>query len=92
MFGIASRSALPSLVAAERLGRPQEDLAALTRRQWTVAELVADGAPNRAIALQLSISVKTVEKHVGEILGRWGLSSRTAIARVVIAERARSRG
>lgn len=88
-FGIASRSALPSLVAAERLGRPQEDLAALTPRQWTVAELIADGASNRAIALQLSISVKTVEKHVGEILGRWGLSSRTAIARVVIAERAR---
>lgn len=91
-FGIGSRSALPSLVAAERLGRPQEDLAALTPRQWAVAELVADGTPNRVIALQLSISVKTVEKHVGEILGRWGLSSRTAIARVVIAERARSGG
>lgn len=75
-----------------RLGHPQEDLAPLTPRQWAVAELIANGASNRGIAVQLSISTKTVEKHVGEILVRWGLSSRTGIARVMVAELTRATG
>lgn len=91
-FGVASRSALPSRVAEVRLGHPQEDLAPLTPRQWAVAELIANGASNRGIAVQLSISTKTVEKHVGEILVRWGLSSRTGIARVMVAELTRATG
>ncbi|MEP6479316.1 MAG: LuxR C-terminal-related transcriptional regulator [Rhodoglobus sp.] len=82
-LGVASRSALPGQVATYRLGEPQDDLPPLTARQREVAELVAAGSSNRAIGEQLGISVKTVEKHIGEILQRWSVSSRTGIASIV---------
>ncbi|MEP6481711.1 MAG: LuxR C-terminal-related transcriptional regulator [Rhodoglobus sp.] len=80
-----SRAALPARVGG-RLGRPQDDLPELTPRQWAVARHLAEGESNRVIAEALSISIKTVEKHVGEILSRWGMSSRTAVASVLAGE------
>jgi DNA-binding CsgD family transcriptional regulator len=52
----------------------------LTARQRTVAQAVAAGRSNREIARDLYISVKTVEFHIGQILTRLGLDSRTQIA------------
>lgn len=83
---ITSRSALPARISKDRLGRPQDDLPALTPRQWAVAELIARGATNQVIATELSISAKTVEKHIGEILQRWSITSRTGIANIVVAQ------
>ncbi|WP_148616060.1 helix-turn-helix domain-containing protein [Nocardioides rubriscoriae] len=85
-FGVATRAALPAVAGLEggRAGpRP-----ALTPRQAEVAQLVADGLGNRAISERLGLSPRTVEKHVGDILLRWDLSGRTAIAREVSALRA----
>jgi len=91
-LGIASRTALPRFVADHRLGSPRDDLPALTSRQWEVAGLVSDGCSNQEIARQLGISVKTAEKHIGEIMQRWSVQSRTSIASLVIAETMRSAG
>jgi DNA-binding CsgD family transcriptional regulator len=50
----------------------------LTPREVEVLRLLARGMTNRAIANSLTISEKTVGNHVGNILGKLGLSSRSA--------------
>jgi predicted ATPase/DNA-binding SARP family transcriptional activator/DNA-binding CsgD family transcriptional regulator len=53
---------------------------ALTRREREVAVLVAQGLTNRQIATDLSISEHTVATHVGKIMRKLGLSSRSQLA------------
>jgi ATP/maltotriose-dependent transcriptional regulator MalT len=55
----------------------------LTARQLLVARAAAAGKSNREIAAELFISVKTVEFHLGQILARLDLDSRTQIARAL---------
>ncbi|HET6211528.1 MAG TPA: response regulator transcription factor [Micromonosporaceae bacterium] len=49
----------------------------LTDREMQVLELVAAGRRNREIAEVLKVSVKTVEFHLSNILGKLGAQSRT---------------
>jgi DNA-binding CsgD family transcriptional regulator len=58
-------------------------LAALSRREREVAELVARGATNQSIADTLFLSVKTVESHLRNIFAKVGVSSRDALAAAV---------
>jgi ATP/maltotriose-dependent transcriptional regulator MalT len=51
---------------------------ALTPRELEVIGLVATGKTNRAIARQLSISERTVDRHVSSILMKLELESRSA--------------
>ena len=50
----------------------------LTARELQVIELVAKGKTNRAIATHLSISERTVDRHVSNILLKLELPSRSA--------------
>lgn len=59
---------------------------ALTPREWQVAELVAQGLTNRAIAERLVISRRTVDGHVGHIRDKLGFGSRTQIATWVLQQ------
>lgn len=52
----------------------------LTARERQVAELVAQGLSNRQIAERLVLSPRTVDRHLENILGKLGYSSRTQIA------------
>jgi len=54
--------------------------AVLTERELEVALLAAEGASNREIAHRLFVSVRTVEVHVGRILGKLGVRSRVELA------------
>jgi len=54
--------------------------AQLTPRQMQIAELVALGETNRAIAARLQISEHTVEHHLSAIFERWELKSRAQLA------------
>ncbi|GAA1508049.1 helix-turn-helix transcriptional regulator [Nocardioides humi] len=56
--------------------------ATLSPRQSEVAALVAAGRTNQQIAGELGISVKGVEKHVGDVLLRWNAGSRFELARI----------
>src|SRR5260370_3528757 len=49
----------------------------LTRREQEVLRLLAAGASNQGIAQTLVISLDTVKKHVSNLLGKLGASSRT---------------
>ncbi|MDR7168273.1 non-specific serine/threonine protein kinase [Nocardia kruczakiae] len=62
--------------------------AELTTREREVADLVAQGITNRAIATRLNISVRTVGGHVEHILTKLGFTSRTQIA-AWVTERSR---
>ncbi|HEX5505849.1 MAG TPA: AAA family ATPase [Thermomicrobiales bacterium] len=59
--------------------------ATLTARERDVAALVARGLSNRDIAAALSIGERTVETHVGNVLGKLGFGSRAQIAAWVVA-------
>jgi DNA-binding CsgD family transcriptional regulator/tetratricopeptide (TPR) repeat protein len=67
-------------------GRSGEKLAALSRRERQVAELVADGGTNRAIAAELFLSEKTIERHLSSAFVKLGVSSRTALATRLLNE------
>ena len=63
------------------------DFEQLTRRQLQVAALVADGLSDRDVAEKLSITRRTAQWHVEQILAKLGLKSRSQIAaRVTQAE------
>ena len=79
---------LEALRSAERLEVPS-DIAdptfALSVREREVATLAARGRTNLEIARELSISYKTVEKHLGAAYQKLGVTSRTQLAPLVSA-------
>jgi DNA-binding CsgD family transcriptional regulator len=76
-FAAPSRTAV-AVALADRLPA-RGTVAALTARQAAVAALVARGATNVAIAAELGISAKTVEKHLADIRRRAGVTSRAQV-------------
>ena len=69
-------------------GRPGPDPAPagivdpLTSRELEVLKMMAAGRPNQAIARELVVTLDTVKKHVGHVLGKLGAANRTeAVAR-----------
>lgn len=58
----------------------------LTSREAQVADLVARGASNREVAIELHISIRTAESHVEHILTKLGLPNRTHVAAWVLAK------
>jgi pimeloyl-ACP methyl ester carboxylesterase/DNA-binding CsgD family transcriptional regulator len=59
--------------------------ASVTRRQYEVAQLVAQGLTNRDIAGRLGISERSAESHVERIRDRLGFRSRSQIAAWIVA-------
>ena len=57
----------------------------LTARERQVLSLVADGSTNREIAEELRLSPKTVNRHVENIFGKLGVSSRAAAVAKALA-------
>jgi predicted ATPase/DNA-binding NarL/FixJ family response regulator len=53
---------------------------ALTERELQVAELVAEGMSNRAVAARLVLSPRTIDGHLERILAKLDFTSRTQIA------------
>ena len=94
--GMAAEGRVLSLERAIAYGLSEEDAVAavvplpsrpygvpagqLTPREREVAALIAQGRSNRAIAGELVISERTVEKHVANILATLELTSRAQLA------------
>jgi len=72
--------ATPDLAWLARLTRSEDPMRGrrLTARELEVLRLVAAGHTNRAIAAQLHLSERTVERHVSNIFAKLGLASRSA--------------
>ena len=58
-----------------------QDAAPLTRREYEVAQLVAQALSNKEIARELGLSESTVKHHVHSILGKLGVSTRGQLMR-----------
>jgi DNA-binding NarL/FixJ family response regulator len=56
----------------------------LTPREVQVLELLAEGLPNKAIAVRLHISDQTVKFHVSSISGKLGAKNRTDAVRLAV--------
>ena len=80
-------SALDPEVVAQLLGRRRADdpLETLTAREREVLELMAQGRSNSAIAGQLVVTERAIEKHVTNIFGKLGLPPAAEDHRRVLA-------
>jgi len=79
----------PDLLASllPRMGRTNRGLGFdLTSREREVLELLATGAANQAIAVQLFLSVHTVRNHVQNILVKLGAHSKLEAVAIAVRE------
>ena len=81
--GLGERTARP------KRGRDQigEGVAALSKREREVAELVAKGQTNKQIAAELFLSEKTIEKHLARTFEKLHVSKRAQVAAAIERER-----
>lgn len=73
---------LSRLVAARLLEDPklESPISPLTSREMDVLRQIATGHSNKEIAMSLNLAEKTVKSHVGNILNKLGVTSRTQAA------------
>jgi DNA-binding NarL/FixJ family response regulator len=80
-------SAVDPIIVSTLLAKRRSDdpLAALTRREREVLELMAEGRSNQGIADRLVITLRVVEKYVSSIFGKLGLPASGTDSRRVLA-------
>jgi len=81
----------PALTVVGRYRVAAAPPSSLTQREHEIAELVASGLSNKAIAAELSISHTTAARHVANIMAKLGFNSRSQIA-AWVADRAQGPG
>jgi two-component system response regulator DctR len=69
-----------------QLQRTAQSLADLTEREREVMQRVIDGLPNKVIADQLDISVRTVEVHRARVFEKMNVRSAVELANLLRAE------
>jgi DNA-binding NarL/FixJ family response regulator len=67
-------------------GRLKPEASGLTSREAEVLQLIAEGYANKQIADELSISVKTVEKHRQQLMEKLHLHDVASLTRYAIAK------
>jgi two-component system, LuxR family, response regulator DctR len=79
----ALRRSAEVLAAQRRKGALQGRVAELTERERDVMNLVARGMPNKLIADQLAISVRTVEVHRSRVFDKMEVKSAVELANLL---------
>lgn len=79
----ALRLSAQVLDAQRRQGELQQRLGELTERERDVMRLVARGLPNKLIADQLAISVRTVEVHRSRVFDKMEVKSAVELANLL---------
>ena len=74
----AELGARSDLVRIGSAGRAPGDAHGLTERELEVLRLVAAGETNKAVAAELVLSERTVDRHVSNILAKLRVASRAA--------------
>ncbi|HEY7638226.1 MAG TPA: LuxR C-terminal-related transcriptional regulator [Steroidobacteraceae bacterium] len=74
---LGARFALARLSTEEASGTAERDHP-LTARELDVLRLISTGSTNKAIAAQLRVSGRTIDRHVGNILRKLDVPSRAA--------------
>lgn len=79
-----SRTVIDDYVRRAEARGGDDDLELLTSREREVLQLLAEGLSNREIAEQLNISIKTVETHRSNMMGKLGVSSKTELVKYAL--------
>jgi pimeloyl-ACP methyl ester carboxylesterase/DNA-binding CsgD family transcriptional regulator len=77
-------SALRGFLGPSGVPAPSTSAAELSSRELEVLELVAAGLTNEAIAERLSLSVRTVERHLSNVYAKLRLSGKAARAAAAV--------
>jgi DNA-binding CsgD family transcriptional regulator len=75
---LAAVEAIGATLDGERKGTTPAGQHGLTQRELQVLRLIASGKTNKAIARELSLSEKTVDRHVSNIFTNVDVTSRAA--------------
>ena len=68
----------------QRTGKQRARAETLTARQREILSLIAEGKPTKRVALELNISVKTVESHRAQIMERLNIHDVAGLVRYAI--------
>lgn len=82
---VAGRPWISPEVALASVGEAPPPPSPLTPRQRDVLRAIARGASNKLIARELGLSVKTVEYHRAELIGRLDLHDVASLTRYAVA-------
>jgi len=72
---------------SENRREKRERTSVLSIREQAVVELIARGFTNRQIAAELTLSERTAEWHVANVLGKLGMDSRSQVAAWAVTQR-----
>ena len=67
-------------------GTPVKKNINLTSRESEVLQLIAEGLPNKLIASELGISIKTVEKHRQQVMNKLNIHDVAGLTRYAISK------
>ncbi len=67
-------------------GQPTKKSGELTSREAEVLQLIAEGFSNKQIASELTISIKTVEKHRQQVMNKLNIHDIAGLTRYAIAK------
>jgi len=77
---------LREVASALANGQVAPKAAELTSREIEVLQLIAEGFPNKQIAHELSISIKTVEKHRQQLMNKLQLHDVASLTRYALSK------
>jgi DNA-binding NarL/FixJ family response regulator len=69
----------------DRSGKIERKTSRLTSREMEVLQLIAEGRANKETAAELGISIKTVEKHRGQLMKKLDIHDTAGLTRHAIA-------
>lgn len=81
-----SQTVIDNYIRQAKIWDQGDDLDLLTSREREVLQPLAEGMPNREIAEQLGISVKTVERHRCNMMNKLGLNNKTELIRYALSK------
>jgi len=82
---ITKRLGKTSALPQNRNGQPKAHATRLTSRESEVLQLVAEGMANKQIAVELGISIKTVEKHRQQLMDKLNIHDTAGLTRHAIS-------
>jgi DNA-binding NarL/FixJ family response regulator len=68
----------------DRGGQLKKEVARLSSREVEVLQLIAEGQPNKQAAVELGISIKTVEKHRQNLMSKLNIHDTAGLTRYAI--------
>lgn len=83
---VAKRFQKRNQESLNRKGLPKTNVTHLSSREVEVIQLIAEGKANKQIAAELSISIKTVEKHRDHVMRKLDIHDTAGLTRYAIAE------